>query len=261
MWFRIWREITFFLEAPMGIARRYIKKVHEETTFYATWTPSQVLSLGDYGVLDDDGVFVFQGNVKDLGFSAISVNPSTRPDDFLEITTAEGTSINVKLSGQGLPGSKLPDSSAGVVFSLTRSDSLICKLKGPKQESIGNFKALQDFVIQQYTEGKWTKDWRIVNQRVVADGTTIIYSDTDGVEIQASANAPVKNIADPSLQFGLVFKKGGSVSVLGGADLTPFVSLVRLQAPLFGTPRVSSLTPGMVISGQVSPVLIVESPK
>jgi hypothetical protein len=245
----------------MGIARRYIKKIHEETTFYATWTPSQVLELGDYGPLDGDGAFGRMGNVIDLGFPGVKTIAAPRPADFLDITTEAGTTISIKAAGEIMAGSKLPDASAGLAISLAKANSLVCKLKGPKQETVGNLKELQDFIIDLYKTGKWTKDWRVVSQRVIADGTTIVYSDTDAVDVQVTAKAPITDIADASLGFSLVHKRGGAVNVVGGANLSPFVSLVRLNNPLFGSPSVETFTADMVRTGEVSPVLVQEIPR
>jgi hypothetical protein len=245
----------------MGIAKRYIKKIHNETTFYATWTPSQVLALGDYGALDKEGVFVRKGNLADLGFGAVQKLSEPRPDDFLSIATESGTSVTVKAAGDALAASKLPDAKAGVTFGFTKADSLVCKLKGPKQEAIGNIKAVQDFVIAQYKGGMWTKDWRIVNQRVIADGTTIVYADTEGVDVEATAEAPIQDIADASLKFSVVYKTGGSVNVIGASNLSPFVSLVRLYTSIFHGPRVESFTPDMVAKGEVTPTLVAEVPE
>ena len=247
----------------MGIARRYIKKIHEETTFYAMWSPSQVVDLGDYGPLNDDGVFRRVGNVTDptIGFASIDRGVIPRPADFLDIETEEGTSITVKAEGATLPGSKLPDAKAGLVVSLSQSNALVCKLKGAEQEQIQNFRALQDFIVDLYGRGKWTKDWRIVSERVIADGTTIVYSDTRNVDVEATAEAPITDIADASVQFSVVYKRGGQVSIVGGPGLSPFVSLVRLHTPLFGSPSVSSFTAEMVRAGDVSPTLMIEVPR
>ena len=245
----------------MGIAQRYISKIHRETSFFATWTPSQVLSLGDFGTLDSNGAFQLEGKLSKLGFTGLSSVSEARSDDFLEITTESGTSITVKAAGDTMASSKLPQAKAGLSISFTKADALVCKLKGPTQESVDNLKDIEDFVIEQYKAGKWTKEWRIVTQRVFAAGTTIVYSDTQGVAIEATAEAPIQNIADANIGLSIVHKSGGAVNVVGGANLSPFITLVRLHKPLFGTPGLKSFTRDMVVSGEVAPVLVVDSPR
>ncbi|MEQ1571686.1 MAG: hypothetical protein ABMA64_39015 [Myxococcota bacterium] len=244
----------------MGIARRYIHRIHRETGFYAAWTPAQPLALGDYGPLDDNGAFQRVGNVGDLGFGPLTALTEPRPNDFLDVTTGSGTSVTIKAAGQVLAGSSLPQASAGLRISITAADALVCKLSGPRQETLKAMAALQAFVVQAYRDGRWTKDWRIVTQRVVADGATIVYSDSDTVEVEATANAEITDIANPSLGFVVVAKKGGSVSVVGAPGLTPFVSLVRLRNPVFGAPELRAFTPAMVGDGLVQPMLMLEVP-
>ncbi|MEQ1564045.1 MAG: hypothetical protein ABMA64_00285 [Myxococcota bacterium] len=90
-----------------------------------------------------------------------------------------------------------------------------------------------------------------------------MYSSEGAIEVEATAKAPIADIANPALEFHLVFKQGGAVSVLGAPNLTPAMSLVRLHTPLFGTPHLEfkSFTPKMVIDEEISPVFVPEVPQ
>lgn len=227
----------------MGIAKEYIKKIHEELAFYASWMPSQVLALGDYGTMNDDGAFVPLGNVSALGFRGLTSVAEKRPDDIFEVSAEEGTSVTVKAAGIVLPGSTLATADAGITFSFAKANALVCKLQGAMQESVTNLGALGSFVVQQHNAGKWKKDWRVVTQRIVAAGTTIVYSATDNAALEVSAKSPVKDIADASLGFSVVRKTGGMVNVVGMPDLAPFMTLMKLRRRFFRQPDFGAAAP------------------
>ena len=227
----------------MGIARDYIKKIHEELAFYASWMPSQVLALGDYGTMDNDGAFVPLGNVSALGFGELTSVSEKRPDDIFEVSAEEGTSVKVKAAGTAVPGSTLAIADAGITFRFAKANALVCKLKGATQETVNNLGALETFVVQRHRASKWKQDWRVVTQRIVAAGTTIVYSTTDNAALEVSAKSQVRDIADASLAFSVVGKTGGMVHVVGAPDLAPFMTLMKLRKRFFRGAELGAAVP------------------
>lgn len=215
----------------MSAKRSYIRVIRKQLGFQAAWVPGQILHLGEYGFIEQ-GAFIFQGRLTDLGGPGIEEESEAQPDANFQVTTGEKTTVTIKLAGEILENTSLPQAKAGVAFKLENDNALVCKLKGARQERIKNFAKVSDFVLKLFEEGKWDRSWRLVSERIVADGTTIVYSNSGTTVIEATANAPVEDIADASVGLSVSHFAGDEVHVVGAATLTPFVRLVRVRGYL-----------------------------
>lgn len=230
----------------MSLKRSYNRIIRRQFGLQAAWMPGQILHLGDYGTMDE-GVFVYKGRLSDLGGPSIQAESEPRDDDTFSATTGAGTEVTIKVEGQVLEGTALPQGKAGVTFSLKDEHALVCKLSGARQDRIANIKAVSDFVRGAYKAGKWERDWRLVTERIVAKGATIVYSESGNSRIDATAEVPIKNYADASIGLGVIHNSGSEVHVVGAADLAPFVRIMKLH--VFPNPSKPDLRGGNVLTG------------
>jgi hypothetical protein len=95
-----------------------------------------------------------------------------------------------------------------------------------------------------HQEGRWQKEWLLIDALYRAESATILVSEDTSSEIVLKASAAalpsgLLPLADPKLGFGIASSSGKIVHIVAANNLYPLYSCVRVRDPLlFGKPSV-----------------------
>src|ERR1017187_1991910 len=88
----------------MGAADVYAEEVHKQLKRYATWLPTDPVSVGDVGQLQGE-IFTRVSNLKNFGISVNAVNdPNTRATYKFMSSGAKEIAIGASATGGPTPG-------------------------------------------------------------------------------------------------------------------------------------------------------------
>jgi hypothetical protein len=91
--------------------------------------------------------------------------------------------------------------------------------------------------------GEWQSSWFLVEALHRSERATIVVSEdhTSGITLAAEVTAvdiPSVSLADPKINLTVTSTRGRLLHVVGARDLRPLYSCLRIEDPLFGSPRV-----------------------
>ncbi|MCZ6821169.1 MAG: hypothetical protein O7G31_17005 [Calditrichaeota bacterium] len=214
-------------------AKVYQKEMHNNVGFFATWLPGDHIELGAVGVMKD-GQFRQEATLRDLG---IKYKPSDEGSPQpLRYTSSSGTSISSSA------GAKVPAVTADITIEFSSEGSFLFDALNVRQVRIKNRFDVTADILECYEEGKWNKEWYVVESLHVADSATIIVSQdkSAGLVMAASSELPIPSttLSDPKLDLAIKSTHGKIFQIVAGRDLKPLYSCLRLKDDLFKAPKV-----------------------
>jgi hypothetical protein len=208
----------------------YQKEMHENLGFFATWLPGDHMELGTVGVFKGNQ-FRQVATLNDLGISySPSHEGSPQP---LKYTSSSGTSINMSAGA----GTVIPSTTAEVTIDFSREGAFLFDALNVRHIRIKNrFDVVAD-ILKSYENGRWKKEWYMVESLHIADSATIIVSQdrSAGLVLSASSDLPILSttLADPKVGLSIKSIRGKILHVIAGRDLQPLYSCLRLKDALF----------------------------
>jgi hypothetical protein len=197
----------------------YQEQMHNNVGFFATWLPASILELGDFGVPHAD---IREGTPENMSYSASAqraLAASLGASATVPVAKAE---LSIRFSQQG-----------GYVF----------EAAGIRHVEIADRMNLAKNLLDAYKQGRWQKEWLIVDAVYRAASATVIVSEDSSSEIvlRASGDVPLGPLplADPKLGLSVSTSSGKVVHIVAQSDLTPLYSCLRVRDPIFGIPAVS----------------------
>lgn len=216
----------------------YQREMHNNVGFFATWLPSSILELGDIGVLEA-GRFRRVGSLHELGTAFGDVRKGA-PQDMSYSASAER-----RLQSSAGAKTNLPAAKAEVAIHFTRQGGYLFEAAGIRNVEVSDRMALGSAILSLHEQGRWQEKWVLVDAVYEAQSATIIVSEDANAELvlNASGNVPIASVplADPSLGLSVSSVSGKVVHVVAQSGLSPLYSCLKLRAPLFGAPSVSSV--------------------
>ena len=232
----------------MRTSKKYTRELKKQFGYLATWLPSTPLALGDIGILRKNQ-FIKISNLEDLGISFEVEEDTTKAD--IEYNSQGSVSITAKASGTIAPkDSMLKQVDTGLTVAFSRKNSIVFKANGTTSPSIKDQIKLGNEVLQLYKEGKWSKNWVVVTELVNAESATILISSASDSKIELVAKNDVAihqlDIADASLNLGVIFSRGLATQIVAQSNLTPLfrASKVKgrfLASPVFRTKGIAAM--------------------
>lgn len=212
----------------------YHQEMHDNLGFFATWLPGDALDVGDVGVLEG-GRFRRMASLKELGI-ACEVSARQVNQD-VQYTSTHGTKIT---ASAGAAAATVAKTEISIEFS--QQGAFVFHASRLRPQQLENRTAVADSVVRAYDNGKWQKDWLLIETLHTAERATIIVSEDNsaGIVLAASVDAPLPSVslADPKIGLTVTSTRGKIVHVVGGKGLHPLYSCLRLKDPLFGKPSV-----------------------
>jgi hypothetical protein len=214
----------------------YQKEMHSNVGFFATWLPASILELGDLGVLEA-GRFRRVGSLGELGVPHADIrqgapeNMSYSASAQREVASSLGASTTV------------PVAKAELSIRFSQQGGYVFEAASIRHVEIADRMKLAKNLLAAYNQGRWQKEWLIVDAVYKAASATIIVSEDSASEIvlRASGDVPLGPfpLADPKLGLSVSASSGKVVHVIAESELTPLYSCLRVSDPIFGAPSVT----------------------
>ncbi len=217
--------------------KQYLKEMNGKFLYRATWEPNKPLRIGDIGILEK-GVFSHRSTLE-----SENIPMEVRVDEnegSLKYNSEGSVDIKTKLAGKAkMPQSQLGELDAGFSIHFSREKSIVFQLNGAKTHIITNVGAIETEVLSRFMQNKWRKNWVIITELIEGKEGTIIISNSkeSSIELKAKANVnPSANIdiADASLDLGVVSKKNIGTEIIGKGGLTPLYRVAGIKKKIFG---------------------------
>jgi hypothetical protein len=231
----------------------YQQEMHSKIGFFATWLPSSTIELGDIGVLEA-GRFRRAGSLKELGINhpAVRTGHAENMSYSAFAKRSDGASLGVS--------SVVPVAQAELSIQFSSEGGYIFEAIGIQQLEIEEKLALESSLVQAYEQGRWKKEWVVVDALYSATSATIIVSENSQSEIVLKAHAAVPlgalPLADPKLGLTVASSSGKLVHIIAANNLRPLYSCVRVKDPLlFGQPSMVAMrgTAGVSVGALARP--------
>ena len=170
----------------MSAADVYTKEVHSQLERYATWLPTDNITVGAVGQLQGK-IFVPLSHLKNFGISANVVrDPNTQATYKFMSSGAKEVAIDASASGvptsAGVGAAKL-----NIAFS--KAHSVYFSLAGCVGYAIDNLLDLGAKVLEQVRNQQWQLDYVVVTRVVTAGAATILQADSKNASIELEGNA------------------------------------------------------------------------
>jgi hypothetical protein len=217
--------------------KRYQQEMHNNLGFFATWLPSTAIALGDIGVLQG-GRFRRVASLKELGIVQTDVREGMAENVSYSASAKRSDNISV---GAGMA---VPLASGELSITFTSEGGYIFEAINMKQMEVADRLSLASSVLKAYEDGRWQKEWLVIDALYRAESATILVSEDTSSEIVLKASAAalpagLLPLADPKLGLGIASSSGKIVHIVAANNLHPLYSCVKVRDPLlFGKPSV-----------------------
>lgn len=216
--------------------RLYQTEMHANMGFFCTWLPGDPLHLGDIGILEG-GRFRTQTTLAELGVKFTGTGKGSPQN--LQYTSKAGTTVSVRAGAElQMP---LP-ASAEIDIKFGNEGAFLFHASNVTNESLADRLNLSLSVSSLHSNGRWRKEWYLVESLYSADcGTIIISQDSSAhLVISAASSMPLGPLplADPQVRLSVSSASGKMVQVVGGRDLRPLYSCIRLKETWLGDAKV-----------------------
>jgi hypothetical protein len=199
--------------------KRYQQEMHTNLGFFATWLPSTPIALGDIGVLQD-GRFRRVASLKELGIVQTDVREGMAEN--VSYSASAKRSDNVTVGA----GTAVPLASAELSITFTSEGGYIFEAINMKQMEVADRLSLASSVLKAYEDGRWQKEWLVIDGLYRAESATILVSEDTSSEIVLKASAAalpagLLPLADPKLGLGIASSSGKIVHIVAANNLHP----------------------------------------
>jgi hypothetical protein len=213
----------------------YQTEMHRNLGFYATWLPGDLIEIGDVGELQN-GRFRRQTSLTDLGISYTTRDAGTPQN--VQYTSAKGTKV-----GTGTSASAAGIAGVEINIEFSADGAFVFHAMGLQAARLQELPAVGASVLAAYEEGRWRKEWLLVEAVHVADCATIIISQDNSASLvlTGSASGPISvlSLADPKARLDVASSSGKLVHVVGGRTLRPLFSCLRIEHSFFAEPSLA----------------------
>ncbi|MGL4994145.1 MAG: hypothetical protein ACRC6R_08515 [Bacteroidales bacterium] len=210
---------------------RYTHRIKKQFGCQASWPPSTLLNLGDYGYLRD-GTLVIVGNLKDLG---VSIEKSEAKPFSCRYIKKDEIETTLKSKNQDPPkGSLLKKEDSGAHLIFKKPGSLIFAIDNAIETQIANSHNIETQLIELANNEKWRNDYLYVSDIILADDALIIVSYSDKLEIDLKIESE-----NELTEFANIEKLGVKIST-SSRDIQGFnITNNSTSTPLFQLTRLS----------------------
>jgi len=211
----------------------YQMEMYNNVGFFATWLPGDHIEVGAVGVMKNGG-FRQEATLIDLGIKfKQSEEGSPQP---LKYTSSKGTTV------ESSAGARISAVTADIKIDFSSEGAFLFDALNVRQVRIVNRFDVTADIIKLYEEGRWHKEWYVIESLHVADSATIIVSQDQsaGIVIAASSELPIPSttLADPRIDLSVKSSRGKLFQIIAGRNLRPLYACLRLKDGLFNAPKV-----------------------
>jgi hypothetical protein len=206
--------------------------MHQNLGFFATWLPGDPIEIGDVGVLVD-GRFRRMSSLNELGIVYAEGGAGSAQN--VQYTSTNGTKVGAVTSASAANFAK-----ATIEIDFSADGAFIFHATGLRARRLQDLASVSSGILTCYDQGRWRKDWLLVETCHEAACATIIVSQDNSANLVLSAKADglvsAISLADPKMNLEVSSSRGKLVHIVGGRALTPLYSCMRIQHRFFGEP-------------------------
>jgi len=212
----------------------YQREMHNNLGFFATWLPGDHLELGEGGVIEG-GRFIKMISLGELGVS-LEISAAGPPQK-AQYESTSGTKVSVAAGASATPGTR-----GEISVQFSKQGAFVFHTSGLRHRRIENRQAVAAALLKAYEGARWKKEWYLIEGLHSADRATIIVSEDTNAEIVLAAmtDLPLTGIslADPKVELSVSSTRGKLFHSIGGEQLHPLYSCLRIKDPLFSAASV-----------------------
>ncbi|MDZ4800187.1 MAG: lipase family protein [Bryobacteraceae bacterium] len=212
----------------MKLGSEYCKQLREALRRHANFPPNRPVSLGDYGVIQDN-VFERLGHIKEFGLT-VETLVGVGESDF-QFQSQGSVDFELIAKGDIQPGG-IPAVKAGLALKFSREQASFFAVAGCTVQSMGNIRQLEGSLIDLLRDGRWEADFYVVTEVNLAAKTTLIISATRDSEVRLEASSPALEtieMGDASLNLGIKKSRNASFQIATKGGQIPMMQLSRLR--------------------------------
>jgi|HubBroStandDraft_1064217.scaffolds.fasta_scaffold101967_1 hypothetical protein len=210
----------------MASADVYAEEIHKQLKRYATWLPTDYVSVGAVGQLQGK-IFTPLSHLRNFGISVNVVNDPNTKATYKFTSGAKEAAIGALATG--VPGGI---GSAGLSIAFSKAHSVYFLLAKCVGHAIDNLKDLGDKVLKQVQRGQWQLDYVIVTRVVTAGSATILQAESKGASIDLEGDAsgtPVADLLKAGASVKVKSQSSVGLSIVAESKLTPLLSLAKVK--------------------------------
>lgn len=214
-----------------GLDDMYARNLHKHLGYYATWQPTDHITLGDFGTMKGN-IFWRAGNIKDFG---IKVKPRASHSENLDYQSESGVNVNVDVSAT----TKGVKAEGNVKFNFSQSNAIAFKADDITTEQMENIHHVGERLVDLYKEkgNAFRLEHVVVTELKKAGALLVLISRESSGGITLSGKIPVKvggvTVADINIRDVTVTKSDGRVEAYLDKDgSTPLFRLSQVKDPI-----------------------------
>ncbi len=215
----------------MATYKKYVNELTQKYGYHPTWDPNTKLNIGDIGVIEN-GVFVVRDNIKSLGFDIGTIETNKGGHINYSSDTCKEYNLNTTVD---IPPTLNPavKGNADFLVSFGTEGGVYFKANGVKTHKIKHQFKLMEFILKQFHEGKWEKDWVIINELKEAAAGVILYSNSSdasaSIKLDAAVGTEKLKMADINSGLEIRDAKNMSVKITISTPITPLFKLMGIK--------------------------------
>jgi hypothetical protein len=213
----------------MSAANVYTKEIHDQLERYATWLPTDKITVGTVGQLVDKR-FIPVSDVQKFGIRANVVkDPDTKASyKFVSSGTNE---IAVAGSASGVPTS-VGFVAAKLNINFSKANSVYFSLSGCTGSAIDDLISLGNQILDLVKKGRWQVEYAVVTRVVIAESATILQAQSNKAAIEFegdSSGTPVLDLLKAGAKVNMNSQKSVGLNIFAEKRLTPLFSLAKVE--------------------------------
>jgi hypothetical protein len=209
--------------------------MHYNLGFYATWFPGDPIEIGDVGELIN-GRFRRLSTLTDLGIK-YAKSEAGGPHN-IQYTSAKGTKVS---TGASARAAGIAAMEINIEFSA--DGAFVFHATGLQAARLQQLPTIGESVLAAYKNGRWRREWLLVEAVHSAECATIIVSQDNTASIvlagEASGPVAISSLADPKAKLNVSSSRGKLVHVVGERGLSPLYSCLRVGHSFFSEPALA----------------------
>lgn len=212
----------------MSSAEIYAKEVHDQLLRYAAWLPTEKVSVGDIGVLQNN-IFSRQAHLKDLGIDAkIVKDPAT--DAAYKFMSAETTETEVS-AGAGGTVAQGVSANVDLKIGFARENSVYFFITKCVGSAIENQLKLGTEILKRVKTKDWKLDYVVITRVVTAGSATILQAKSRNASVVFGGTAQTSGLQLLNAGASVNVRSGSfnGFSVITQSGLTPLMSLGKVD--------------------------------
>jgi hypothetical protein len=213
--------------------------MHNNLGFFANWLPGDRLELGEAGVIEA-GRFRKVASLAELGISIVK-SAAGSPQNARYESTA-GTKVNFSGGAAATPGTK-----GEISVEFSKEGAFLFHSSGLRHQRIENRLAVTEAILKAHESGRWKKEWYLIEGLHTAELATVILSEESSAEIvlTATTDLPIGiSLSDPHVDLSISSTRGKIFHLVGGKQISPLYSCLRIKDRLFGATTVEPVRGG-----------------